>query len=39
MILREHDISFQRTRTWKTSTAPAYDARLERIDEVMTRFP
>lgn len=38
-ILHEHDISFQRTRTWKTSTDPAYDAKLDRIDEVMSRFP
>ena len=37
-ILHEHDISFQRTRTWKTSTDPAYDAKLDRIDEVMSRF-
>ncbi len=38
-ILHEHDISFQRTRTWKTSTDPVYDAKLDRIDEVMSRFP
>jgi len=38
-ILHGHDISFQRTRTWKTSTDPAYDAKLDRIDEVITRFP
>jgi transposase len=39
VILHQHDISFQRTRTWKTSTDPAYDAKLDRIDEVMSRFP
>jgi transposase len=39
VILHRHDISFQRTRTWKTSTDPAYDAKLDRIDEVMSRFP
>jgi transposase len=38
-ILHEHDISFQRTQTWKTSTDPDYDAKLERIEEVMSRFP
>ena len=38
-ILHEHDITFQRTRTWKESTDPAYDAKLDRIDEVITRFP
>jgi transposase len=39
VILHQHDISFQRTRTWKTSTDPDYDAKLDRIDEVMSRFP
>jgi transposase len=38
-ILHEHEISFQRTRTWKTSTDPDYDAKLDRIDEVISRFP
>lgn len=38
-ILREHRISFQRTRTWKTSHDPDYDAKLDRIEQVMTRFP
>jgi transposase len=38
-ILHEHDITFQRTRTWKTSTDPDFDAKLDRIEEVMTRFP
>jgi len=38
-ILHEHGISFQRTRTWKESTDPAYDAKLERIEDVMTSFP
>jgi hypothetical protein len=37
--LHEHDISFQRTRTWKISTDSAYDAKLDRIDEVTSRFP
>ena len=38
-ILHRHGISFQRTRTWKTSNDPAFDAKLDRIDEVLTRFP
>lgn len=38
-ILHEHDISFQRTRTWKTSTDPDHDAKLDRIEEVISRFP
>jgi transposase len=38
-ILHENGISFQRTRTWKESTDPVKDAKLDRIDEVMTRFP
>jgi transposase len=37
-ILHEHGISFQRTRTWKTSTAPDFDTKLDRIDEVTSRF-
>ncbi|MFI9811690.1 IS630 family transposase [Saccharothrix variisporea] len=38
-ILHRHGISFQRTRTWKTSNDPGFDAKLDRIDEVLTRFP
>nr|WP_238598340.1 IS630 family transposase [Saccharothrix sp. ALI-22-I] len=38
-ILHRHGISFQRTRTWKTSNDPDFDAKLDRIDEVLTRFP
>lgn len=38
-ILHEHDLTFQRTRTWKTSTDPDFDAKLDRIEEVMSRFP
>jgi transposase len=38
-LLREHEISFQRTRTWKESTDPDKDAKLERIDTVTTQFP
>jgi hypothetical protein len=38
-LLRRNDISFQRTRTWKESTDPNKDAKLDRIEEVTTRFP
>jgi transposase len=38
-ILREHHISFQRTRTWKESTDPDKDAKLDRIEYVSSHFP
>jgi transposase len=38
-LLCEHDISFQRTRTWKESTDPDKDAKLDRIDTVTNQFP
>jgi transposase len=38
-ILRARDITFQRTRTWKKSTDPDRDAKLDRIEEVTSRFP
>ncbi|MEU8046769.1 IS630 family transposase [Micromonospora echinofusca] len=38
-ILRHHDVSFQRTRTWKESRDPDKDAKLDRIEEVTRRFP
>ena len=38
-ILHDHDITFQRTRTWKESRDPAKDAKLDRIEEVTTQFP
>ena len=38
-ILREHHISFQRTRTWKESTDPDKDAKLDRIEYVTSHFP
>jgi transposase len=38
-ILRDREITFQRTRTWKQSTDPDFDAKLDRIDEVVGRFP
>jgi len=38
-ILHAHRISFQRTRTWKQSTDPDYDAKLDRIEQVLGRWP
>jgi transposase len=38
-ILRARGISFQRTRTWKESTDPDKDAKLDRIEYVTTHFP
>jgi transposase len=37
-ILHERGISFQRTRTWKESTDPDKDAKLDRIEHVTTHF-
>jgi hypothetical protein len=38
-LLRTHGISFQRTRTWKESTDPDKDAKLDRIEEVTSKSP
>nr|WP_239342561.1 IS630 family transposase [Frankia sp. CiP3] len=38
-LLRHHHISFQKTRTWKESHDPDYDATLGRIEEVTTLHP
>ncbi|MCY0955337.1 IS630 family transposase [Streptomyces sp. H27-S2] len=38
-ILREHGISFQRTRTWKESKDPDKDIKLDRIEHVTRHFP
>jgi transposase len=38
-LLREHDVTFQRTRTWKESTDPDFDAKLDRIEQVTSSFP
>jgi transposase len=38
-ILHQHGISFQRTRTWKESTDPDKDAKLDRIEHVTCQFP
>ena len=37
-ILRAHDITFQRTRTWKETNDPDRDAKLARIEEVVQRW-
>jgi len=39
LILHNHQITFQRTRTWKESHDPHKDAKLDRIEEVTRRFP
>jgi transposase len=38
-ILAARGISFQRTRTWKESTDPDRDARLDRIEHVTSQYP
>jgi len=38
-ILAAHDITFQRTKTWKESNDPDRDAKLDRIDEVLNACP
>jgi transposase len=37
-LLRHHKLSFQRTRTWKESTDPEREAKLDRIEEVTSRW-
>jgi transposase len=37
-ILHTHRITFQHTRTWKESTDPDVDAKLDRIEHVTARF-
>jgi transposase len=38
-LLRMHDLTFQRTKTWKESNDPAKHTKLARIEQVMTEFP
>jgi hypothetical protein len=38
-LLRDNQVSWQRTRTWKESKDPDVDAKLDRIEEVTTKFP
>jgi transposase len=38
-LLGRRGVSFQRTKTWKESTDPERDAKLDRIEEALERFP
>lgn len=38
-LLARRGITFQRTKTWKESPDPDRDAKLDRIEEVLDRFP
>ncbi len=38
-LLRKHEITFQRTKTWKESTDPHREAKLARIEQVTHQFP
>jgi len=38
-ILDRHEVTFQRTKTWKESNDPLKEAKLDRIEEVITRWP
>lgn len=38
-ILDRHGVTFQRTKTWKESNDPDRDVKLDRIEEVLEKFP
>ncbi len=38
-ILDRHEVSFQRTKTWKEPDDPDKEAKLDRIEEVIMNFP
>ena len=38
-ILEHHEVTFQRTKTWKESNDPDKEAKLDRIEEVIMNFP
>ncbi|MGW8884571.1 IS630 family transposase [Streptomyces sp. NPDC055749] len=38
-LLARRGVTFQRTKTWKESPDPQYDAKLDRIEHVLDRFP
>jgi transposase len=38
-ILADHDVTFQRTKTWKESNDKHKEAKLDRIEEVLDKFP
>jgi hypothetical protein len=37
-FLANHDVTFQRTKTWKESNDPERDAKLDRIEEVLEKY-
>ncbi len=37
-LLDDHDVSFQKTKTWKESNDPDKEAKLDRIEEVLERL-
>jgi transposase len=39
LLLARRGITFQRTKTWKESTDPERDAKLDRIEHVLEHFP
>ena len=38
-LLARRGVTFQRTKTWKESTDPQYDAKLDRIEHVLEHLP
>ncbi|MGH3497867.1 MAG: IS630 family transposase [Nocardioidaceae bacterium] len=38
-ILERHEVTFQRTKTWKESNDPAKEEKLDRIEQVLRDFP
>lgn len=38
-LLADHDVTFQRTKTWKESNDPDRDAKLDRIEHVLEHHP
>ena len=38
-LLNRRGVTFQRTKTWKESTDPEFDTKLDRLEHVLERFP
>jgi transposase len=38
-VLDDHHVTFQRTKTWKESNDPLKEQKLDRIEEVLEKFP
>ena len=38
-LLDRHEVTFQKTKTWKQSNDPKKEEKLDRIEEVITKFP